>query len=63
MAAIKENKMKSLTVIYKLGNFKTGKVMETESKSAMQAYVNMGYKLITVSWLNTKEYLDWFIKK
>jgi hypothetical protein len=50
------------TIIYKLGNFANGKVKETESKSATNTYINMGYKLITVAYLTTAEYLNWTIK-
>lgn len=51
------------TIIYKLGNFANGKVKETESKSAMNTYINMGYKLITVAYLTTAEYMNWKVKQ
>lgn len=52
-----------MIVIYKLANFQTGKRAETESKSAMNRYLKIGYKLITVGWITNKEYLESFIKR
>lgn len=52
-----------MLMIYKLGNFKNGKAVETESKSAMHTYLSMGYTLITVAWVSTKDYLTWKAKQ
>jgi diketogulonate reductase-like aldo/keto reductase len=46
-----------MIIIYKLGNFKTGKTAETESKDAMNTYIKLGYKLITAAWVSNAEYL------
>lgn len=51
-----------MIVIYKLGNFKTGEIKETESKSAVETYVKLGFKLITIAWLSNKEYINRVIK-
>lgn len=47
----------NLIVIYNLGNMNTGKVIQTESKSVLNTYIGLGYKLISVSWLSVTEYL------
>ena len=55
--------MDNLIIIYKLGNFNNGKAFETESKSMMARYISMGYKLITVGFLSSFEYIDWKLGK
>lgn len=52
-----------MVVIYRMMDFKTGKRIETESKSVLNKYLKIGYKLITVGWITNKEYLESFIKR
>lgn len=53
--------MSKFILIYKLGNFSNGKVAETESKKVYNDYLKLGYKLITVAFLTSFEYIDWKI--
>ena len=47
----------NLIIIYNLGNMNSGKVIQTESKAVLNTYIDLGYKLISVSWMTVTEYL------
>jgi hypothetical protein len=46
-----------MIIVYNMGNFKTGKAAQLVSKQAMESYVALGYKLISVAWVSNKEFM------
>ena len=52
----------NLIIVYSLGNMNSGKVIHTESKAVLNTYIDLGYKLISVSWMTVTEYLKAKIK-